>query len=621
MIRLPVIVGFGGVNAAGRSTFHHAYCRMTASALPQTAVERAYRSLQALMNLPDVSDPAELRQRIDAGTLVRRLEANHFDVDHLPWHRHFETCGDEPLVLTCTRTGLPKHLPDDWVVTPLDGDRVRVRIARLESLFVPTTYESKVKAAGQLPNGFDPGRGYASHHHPRGLKMTVFGASDAIQSVGINWDAIRRRVNPVEIGVYASSAMGQLDAYGTGGLLTARSVGKQATAKQCALGFAQMPADFINAYLLGNIGRTSSNLGACASFLYNLQLAVQDIQAGRTRVAIVGNSEAPLTPEIVEGYAAMSALATDEELLALDTDIGVTEPDYRRASRPFGRNCGFVIAESAQFIVLFDDALALELGATIYGGVNDVFVHADGYKRSISAPGIGNYITLAKAVASARALLGEEAIRQRSYIQAHGSSTPQNRVTESHILDVTARAFGIKRWTVSALKCYLGHSLGTAAGDQVVTSLGVWEHGVIPGIATIREVAEDVHAERLQISPEHKEVGREGMDVAFINAKGFGGNNASASLLAPHVVRRLLAKRYGAVVMQQYQARNEAVLKAADIFQSEILLGADRPIYRFGQDVLSGEGVHLDTQQIRIDGYEQPIVFERETRYADLRET
>lgn len=53
-----------------------------------------------------------------------------------------------------------------------------------------------------------------------------------------------------------------------------------------------------------------------------------------------------------------------------------------------------------------DGELALELGADIHGGVGDVFVHADGHKKSISSPGIGNYITVTKAVAAAHRALG-----------------------------------------------------------------------------------------------------------------------------------------------------------------------------------------------------------------------
>ena len=41
-------------------------------------------------------------------------------------------------------------------------------------------------------------------------------------------------------------------------------------------------------------------------------------------------------------------------------------------------------------------------------------------KKSISAPGAGNYVSFAKAVASAIAVVGEETVRQHSFIHAHG---------------------------------------------------------------------------------------------------------------------------------------------------------------------------------------------------------
>ena len=65
-----------------------------------------------------------------------------------------------------------------------------------------------------------------------------------------------------------------------------------------------------------------------------------------------------------------------------------------------------VLGESAQFIILMEDNLALELGAKIYGSVPSVASHSDGYKSSISGPGVGNYITVAKCVADAEKALG-----------------------------------------------------------------------------------------------------------------------------------------------------------------------------------------------------------------------
>src|SRR5690606_23606447 len=210
-------------------------------------------------------------------------------------------------------------------------------------------------------------------------------------------------------------------------------------------------------------------------------------------------SEAPITPEVMEGYSTMGALATDAALLELDRHKNLSQPDHARACRPFGENAGFTLAESAQFTVLCDDELAIELGANILGSVNDVFVNADGYKKSIASPGVGNYITVAKAVAATRNIIGDEGLRRRSYVQAHGTGTPQNRVTESHILNMVAETWGIERWPVAALKSYIGHSLASSAGDQIASSLGLWQYGVIPGILNTEKVADDVEQARLDI--------------------------------------------------------------------------------------------------------------------------
>ena len=214
-------------------------------------------------------------------------------------------------------------------------------------------------------------------------------------------------------------------------------------------------------------------------------------------MVIVGSSEAPILPEVIDGYNAMGALATDNEIAALD---GLDAPDLRRASRPFGENCGFTLAESSQYTILMADDLALELGAQVFGAVPGVFVNADGYKKSISAPGAGNYITLAKAVGLAKELLGDDTVRNKSFVQAHGSSTPHNRTTESKIFHEVAKAFDIESWPIAAVKAYVGHSLGPASGDQMAATLGVFKYGILPGIKTIDKVAENVHSQRLSLS-------------------------------------------------------------------------------------------------------------------------
>jgi acetoacetyl-[acyl-carrier protein] synthase len=494
---------------------------------------------------------------------------------------------------------------------------VDVRLDGPAEILLPAERRSEVHAAGQLPSGFDPGALYPARNHPRGLQMTIFGASDALGSLGIDWEQVLAHVSPDRISVYAGSGMSQLDANGNGGMVASRFMGRRVSSKQCPFGFAEMPADFINAYVLGSLGNTGTSMGACASFLYNLRLACADIQSGRARVAVVGNAEAPITPEVIEGYAAMGALATDDGLRALDGLPAGATPDHTRACRPFAENCGFTIAESAQFVVLMDAELALELGASIHAAVADVFVNADGFKKSISAPGVGNYLTVARAAALARAIVGEEGLRHRSFVHAHGTGTPQNRVTESHILDETARLFGIRDWPVCAIKSFLGHSIGAAAGDQVVMSLGTWAHGWLPGILTAPANAADVHATHLDILRQHRDCDPTELDVALVNAKGFGGNNATATLLAPHVARHMMEKRFGTAAMDAWRARNEAVRTASADHDARATAGEAPPIYRFDQGVLRGEDLDWQGTELRVPGYAHGIDLSPASPYED----
>ncbi|MFO7646930.1 beta-ketoacyl synthase, partial [Halomonas campaniensis] len=298
------------------------------------------------------------------------------------------------------------------------------------------------------------------------------------------------------------------------------------------------------------------------------------------------------------------ALADDDSLKALDALELLTDADYQRACRPFARNCGFTIAESSQFVMLMDDSLALEVGAEILGSVPAVFVNADGWKRSISAPGIGNYITLGKAAAFVRDMLGERALRERTFLHAHGTSTPKNRVTESHVFDLVARAYGIHDWPVVAVKAFVGHSQGSAAGDQMASALGSFAHGLLPGIATLDAVADDVHAEHLRLS---RDPLRFAADAAFINAKGFGGNNATGVVLSPGVTERLLVQRHGETAVAAWQARREATREAAADYRRRADLGRFQARYRFGEGVLEGPELEVSDTCIRIPGYARPV--------------
>jgi acetoacetyl-[acyl-carrier protein] synthase len=635
MSHLPVIVGFGGISPAGRSALHYGYRRLVFDQLDHGLQQETLQNLAVLTGLlrhqnsqwvDSNGEVVELstfltnkQQQLLDSTLIRKLENNLFDPAKLPMHEPLALSpitAEAPFRFSLATRKLPKVLPSNWQVLSDDGKTCVVQVTGQLEVLVKDSFASPVNTAGQLPSGFAPESLYPARSHPRGLQMTLYAATDALASVGLDWELIQSKVAPDQIAVYAGSSLNQLDYDGYGGLLKARLLGKKVTSKQLPLGFGEMPADFINAYMLGNVGNTGTNLGACASFLYNLNQAIQDIRRGTHRVVVVGASEAPIVPDIIEAFANMGALADDAGLMALD---GRSSPDHRRACRPFGNNIGFTLAESAQFFVLFDDDLALELGATIHGAVNEVFINADGYKKSIASPGVGNYITMAKAAAATRAVLGDTSLQQRTFVQAHGTGTPQNRTTESAIFSDVACHFGIRNWPITAMKSYLGHSIACAGGDQLAMTLGVWKHGVIPGILTTHQLANDVTTEGLDFLLQHRQIDPQSMDAALLNSKGFGGNNATASILSPYVATRMLAKKHGAAALKQWQQRNESVLTRISDYNQRTLRQPTPPLYRYDHDVKEGKDLTFYANTLALRGYSQAVTLDLATAYADMQ--
>jgi acetoacetyl-[acyl-carrier protein] synthase len=632
MTALPLIVGMGGVNASGRSSFHQGFRRIVIDKLNAEARQETFVGLASLMNLIKIEDGslvdlegnAVAKQDVEklfgeqilAGTLIRKIEKNHFDPDATHAHQKITMQqADNAICFEMRKRDLPAPLPATWKVTELEDKQVRVEIEGELEVKHDTFRNNPIKAAGQLPTGFEPANLYNSRYQPRGLQTTIFGASDAIHSTGFSWDEIIAKISPDLVGTYSSSGFGQMQAEGLGGMMKNRLNGERVTTKNLALGLNSMSSDFINAYVTGSVGTTSTVTGACASFLYNLRNAIQDMKAGRIRVAIVGSSESPITPEIIEGFGNMSALANEEGLKKLD---GITEgeADHRRTSRPFGQNCGFTIGEAAHFFVLMDDDLAIELGAKPLGSVADVFINADGVKKSITAPGPGNYITMAKSVALANNILGEESVQKRSFILAHGSSTPQNRVTESLIYDRIAKTFDINDWPIAAPKAYVGHTIAPASGDQFTMALGIFAHNIMPGINTIDKVADDVYDEHLKITTEHWDCGD--MDVAFINSKGFGGNNATATLLSPAVTLTMLEKRHGSEVFKAYLEKTEQVMQAQKVYQDKADNGEFDLIYRFGNGMIEENDIVITKENMSIPNFGIGIDLPTENPFSDM---
>ncbi|MDD9894878.1 MAG: beta-ketoacyl synthase, partial [Gammaproteobacteria bacterium] len=224
MSRLPVITGLGGINAAGRSSSHHGYRRMIIAALDEAQALETYAALAALTGQLKHKDGcwldtngntvelatyiAAIKQDLNDATLIRKLENNLFDPNQIHFHRRAQlsSANGGGFEFELKRKQLPSPLPLGWKIIDSPDDsssQVKIQIQDNFEVLVDCFRKINVNCAGQLPTGFEPSKLYQARNHPRALQLTVYAASDAINSIGINWESVRQRVSPAQIGVYA----------------------------------------------------------------------------------------------------------------------------------------------------------------------------------------------------------------------------------------------------------------------------------------------------------------------------------------------------------------------------------------------------------------------------------
>ena len=540
--RFPVICSVGGINSAGRSSFDFSYKRLVIDNLDANSKKTLLKDLNSLTN-SEISSEKDIFEK----TLVRKVNSALFD---------------------------PDLLMKDVM---------------------------NVNAAGQLPEGINLSKMYNSRQHPKGIQMTIFGVTDCLRNMGKDWDTeIKPLLDPKKIGVFSGPAIGQLDYEGMGGLLQSRKIGKRASSKHLSMSLIGMSADFINAYVIGSLGKTGTVAGACATFLYNLDLALKGIKNDELDFSIVGSAEAPINPEITDGFLATTGIADDKKILEMqirNNDDNTEEVDHKNACRPFGDNAGMILGEAAQFVAVTTLEFALENGLKILGGFTDVAINADGFKKSISSPGIGNYITMAQSLSNT---LKIGCSIQESIVIAHGTGTFQNRSTESDVLSRVAEGFKLKNWKVTALKGMLGHTMGPAAGDELITALGIWNHGLIPGINTTKKLANDVLSDNLDFCLNTREVDKEKVDAIYLNAKGFGGNNGSCGVVSPSFIKSKINKRD----FKNYEEKLSETEAKRKVYLEESNNGNYDLIYRFKEEILDpSEDMKITKDKISISDY------------------
>jgi 3-oxoacyl-[acyl-carrier-protein] synthase II len=261
----------------------------------------------------------------------------------------------------------------------------------------------------------------------------------------------------------------------------------------------------------GAKGPNSATCTACSASAHAIGDAYEVIRRGVADAMIAGGSEAAITPMSVGGFGALRALSQRND-----------EP--ARASRPFDKDRdGFIVGEGAGVLIIEEHERAKARGARIYAELVGYGMSADAYH--ITAPSEdadGAYRVMMTTIESAGITPTDV-----SYINAHGTSTPQGDKVETFAIK---RAFGeyAKKVAVSSTKSMTGHLLGGAGGLEAgITALAVHNQVAPPTI----NLDDPDPACDLDYIPNVKRA--MSIDYALSNSFGFGGTNAA-----------LLFKRY-----------------------------------------------------------------------------
>ncbi len=145
------------------------------------------------------------------------------------------------------------------------------------------------------------------------------------------------------------------------------------------------------------------------------------------------------------------------------------------------------------------------------------------------------------------------------------------------------------------------------------TALGIWARGILPGITTIDEIADDVQQAHLGFSNTHRELLSGADQYAIINSKGFGGNNASAAILSPQTSKRMLQSRYSKEAWRRWRNANEAVQERQQAHDS---VGLTEAVYKFDHGVLQDGDVQLGQGELSIGG--RRVSLQIESPYDDM---
>lgn len=235
---------------------------------------------------------------------------------------------------------------------------------------------------------------------------------------------------------------------------------------------------------------------ACASSNHAIGQALDMIRNNQADVVLAGGTDTPIT---VPFFSAWRALRILDPITC----------------RPFSKERqGLILGEGAGVIILEEEQHALERGAKIFARLAGHGFSSDAFDLIKISPH-GAAQAMRQALTNAN--LKPEDI---DYINAHGTGTKLNDVTETQIIhDVFGKH--AKQLLVSSTKSMHGHALGASGSFELIAIAKVLEQQCVPPTANFTEADSECDLDYVPNKARHSRV-----RAAMSNTFAFGGLNA-----------------------------------------------------------------------------------------------
>lgn len=257
------------------------------------------------------------------------------------------------------------------------------------------------------------------------------------------------------------------------------------------------------AAMAGALGPRSTVSTACTSSSQAIGEAMLRIRRGEVRAMIAGGVDALSEPLMVVGFSKLGALSTRNDAPT-------------RASRPFDRERdGFVLGEGAGFLVLEAESYARERGARVLATLDGWGCSCNAWRITDSPPdGRG-------AAQAMRAALEDAGVTPADvgYINAHGTSTQQNDLSESRAIRSVFSALPVP---VSSTKGHMGHLVAACGAVEAILCVQSLRDGWLPPTNNLEDPDPECALRHVMRAPERSDA-----RLALTNAFGFGGSNGS----------------------------------------------------------------------------------------------